>query len=493
MRLRSFVCLLLVLALGVLFSGCDNTAPADPTDVTQVTEPTDSVATSDAAPDVSPTPSQPVATSDAVPGVSPTPSQADTGRETFASVNGYPLYLDDLEAAKSSILNQYAQTYAQFGMNFSDMLGGADGLMLELGIEADAFQQLVQVALTQAEADSRDIEITAEETQAEFDSQYVEFLAAQGWTEEDLSLYLDQQGQNLESFKASVKEYIANQLLAMEVQHAVAGEFDITDEQIEAYFVENESEYSISEQIRASHILVETREEAEQIVADLANGAEFAELARELSTDPGSGANGGDLNWFGRGAMVAPFEEAAFALEVGELSDIVETDYGFHVILLTDHQAASVPELTDVIDQVREDLEGELIYERAVEWYTGVLATAQFDIARPLLAAIIKQAEDIEAAIAILERAQAEGTSDDPYLPFVLGTFYGQQLTAAIDERDAEGLDAAQIAEIEARIAEYRTKALAALQAALENVGEDAGIQSKIDGIEAVTLDTEEP
>lgn len=497
MRLRSFICLLLVLALGILFSGCDNNAPTDPVDSTEVTTPPDTDSSTDVSvpePDTSTEVSVPGADSTAGPDVSTpsdtaTPVEVNLEREVCAYVNGYPIYVDDLDASKASIMNQYAQTYAQFGMNFSDMLVGADGRMLELGIEADAFQQLVQVALTQAEANLRGIVVTPEETQAEFDSQYAQFLAAQGWTEQDLSEYLELQGQDLNTFKQSVLGYIADQLLAMQVQHAVAGEVNITDDQVSAYFAENVDTYSTPERIRASHILVETREEAEQVMADLKDGADFAELASEVSTDPGSAAKGGDLDWFSRGAMVAPFEEAAFALQVGELSDIVETDYGFHIILLTDRQEASVPELADIFDQVRSDLESEIVYERAVEWYSGTLAAAEFDIKRPLLAAVIKQTEDIEAAIAILETAQAEGTSDDPYLPFILGTFYGQQLTAAIEERNAEGLDEVQIAEIDTRIEDLRAKALAALQAALDSVGEDEGIQAKIDGINAISPD----
>jgi peptidyl-prolyl cis-trans isomerase D len=92
------------------------------------------------------------------------------------------------------------------------------------------------------------------------------------------------------------------------------------------------------EQVWARHILVETEEEANSIYERIQNGEDFAELAKELSLDTGSGAVGGDLGWFGKGAMVAPFEEAAFSLEVGEVGEPVKSDFGYHIIQVLGHQ-----------------------------------------------------------------------------------------------------------------------------------------------------------
>ncbi|MFC2095738.1 hypothetical protein ACFLSW_04795 [Candidatus Bipolaricaulota bacterium] len=91
-----------------------------------------------------------------------------------------------------------------------------------------------------------------------------------------------------------------------------------------------------------------------------------------------------------------------------------------------------------------------------------------------------------------LERAQNEGTSDDPYLPFVLGTFYAQQLTAAIDEKAEAELNGDDITAIDARIDEYEASALAAFQLAQEAFSDDTGIQSRIDGIKTLVGDVEE-
>ena len=88
-------------------------------------------------------------------------------------------------------------------------------------------------------------------------------------------------------------------------------------------------------EVKASHILVEKRSEAERILEELKKGTDFSELAKKYSGCP-SKKRGGDLGWFGRGRMVPEFEKAAFSLKKGELSDIVKTQFGYHIIKVTD-------------------------------------------------------------------------------------------------------------------------------------------------------------
>lgn len=106
------------------------------------------------------------------------------------------------------------------------------------------------------------------------------------------------------------------------------------------------------EQVWARHILVEKEEEAKDIYERLKKGEDFAELAKELSKDTGSGANGGDLGWFGRGAMVPEFEKVAFSLEVGEISEPVQSQFGYHIIQVLGHQ--EVPLTSAQYDQKKE-------------------------------------------------------------------------------------------------------------------------------------------
>jgi parvulin-like peptidyl-prolyl isomerase len=124
------------------------------------------------------------------------------------------------------------------------------------------------------------------------------------------------------------------------------------------------------EQVLARHILVDTPEEAQEIYERLQAGADFAELARTRSKDTGSGANGGDLGWFGRGAMVGEFEDAAFSLEVGEISEPVQTEFGYHII-----QVIARQELPLTGTQYEQKKQGVL-----EDWLTEVRETATVTI-----------------------------------------------------------------------------------------------------------------
>lgn len=149
----------------------------------------------------------------------------------------------------------------------------------------------------------------------------------------------------------------------------------VTEEAIQAAYDEQYGTAEPETEYNASHILVETKEEADEIVAELEGGADFAELAKERSTGP-SGPNGGNLGWFGKGMMVAPFEEAVLGMEVGTVSAPVETQFGWHVIRLNETREAEVPTL----DQVRGGIV-ETLQQQAIETAIAEL-TETADVSR---------------------------------------------------------------------------------------------------------------
>lgn len=141
------------------------------------------------------------------------------------------------------------------------------------------------------------------------------------------------------------------------------------------FYNNNIAQYQTPEQIRASHILLNlagkdeaaVRTQAEALLQQAKSGADFAELAKKFSEDPGTRDKGGDLDYFGRGRMVPEFETAAFALEPGQVSDLVRTQYGFHIIKLADKKAA----VTRSFEEVRPQIEDQLKQQRAGEQLTA--------------------------------------------------------------------------------------------------------------------------
>jgi peptidyl-prolyl cis-trans isomerase D len=156
---------------------------------------------------------------------------------------------------------------------------------------------------------------------------------------------------------------------------ALRATVDVPPAEIERNYRENIEQYSTPEQVRASHILLKTegrdegevRTRAEEILKQVRGKADFAAVARKVSEDEGSAAQGGDLDYFGRGRMVPEFEEAAFALEPGQISDLVRSPFGFHIIRVADKRPATTRSLDEVRGQIAEELGYERAQQRADE------------------------------------------------------------------------------------------------------------------------------
>lgn len=160
----------------------------------------------------------------------------------------------------------------------------------------------------------------------------------------------------------SVKVALDNErrsLLASEVISRVA-DMAVTKEDIEKAYQDTYLTGAKGQEYNASHILVESKEEAEAIALQLRGGAEFAEMAREKSTGP-SGPNGGALGWFSAGMMVAPFQTAVESLKPGEVSGPVETQFGWHVIKLNETRIQEAPDLAEVRGEIEVKLQQEAV------------------------------------------------------------------------------------------------------------------------------------
>ena len=176
--------------------------------------------------------------------------------------------------------------------------------------------------------------------------------------EQMLTIY----GQSIDSVKQNIEKNL-------QVKKLLEPQIIITDEEIKDYFEENKESFNTEEQIKASHILVDSEEKAVEVKNKLNAGEDFAELAKEYSTDNSNKDNGGSLGFFGRGEMVPEFEDIAFSLEAGKTSEPVKTDFGYHIIKVEEKKEAKEAVLEENSKQVKNMIFEQRLPEAYNSWY----------------------------------------------------------------------------------------------------------------------------
>ena len=246
----------------------------------------------------------------------------------------------------------------------------------------------------------------------------------------------------------------------------------VTDDDLRKFYADNTARYSTPEERRASHVLVKVdkdssaadkakaRARAEELLAQARkNPAGFAELARKNSQDPGSAAQGGDLDFFGRGAMVKPFETAAFTLKQGEISDVFETDFGFHFLTVTAARGGQ----KKAFEEVRTEIEAELRkakakteWARVAEQFTNTVYE-QSDSLQPVVDKL-----KLEKKTATVQRTPAPGATGPLASGKLLDAVFGGETVA--NKRNTDAVEVASNQLVSARVVKHtpaRTLALA--------------------------------
>lgn len=244
----------------------------------------------------------------------------NTGDEdVIATVNGKAISKEEYDQAvayyKDYIEYQYGEgaweTEATKGLTYKDYY------------EDYVMDTMTYRLLLQDAAEKEGLIVSEEDIQHELDNFKLYF-------ENDAAYksYLDQ-GQITEEYiiEELKKDIMVNQYVTEKIEN-----LNPTDDELQRIF----DDLKMDTKVKASHILVDTEEEALKVIERVNKGEDFAELAKELSTDTGSGPKGGDLDYFTYTTMVQPFSEAAFAMEIGEVSQPVQSDFGYHIIKLTD-------------------------------------------------------------------------------------------------------------------------------------------------------------
>jgi len=269
--------------------------------------------------------------------------------EVAARVNGQPIPLRTVRLIVS-------QSAPQAGRG----AGAEDPYMYR-----QAMQQSIVRELLFQEAVKRKIKADDARVEQTYNEARVQFKDDKAW-----AAMLKQQGLDPQSFRNELRVHHTIQALLSQV--ASEAPAPATDQEAQAFYESHPAVFDTGERVKASHILVrvpegtagprkeELRKKAEGILSRVRAREDFATLAKESSEDPGSAQSGGDLGAFGRGQMVPPFEQAAFALKPGEVSGVVETPFGFHIIKVSER----IPARRLAFPEVKERLKMEMAQQK---------------------------------------------------------------------------------------------------------------------------------
>lgn len=225
--------------------------------------------------------------------------------------------------------------------------------------------QLIEEELLLQEASRQKVNVTAEAVTKEL-GLFMDQLKSQYPDIETMDKELKAANLTEATFKAFLQQYLTIQGLYEKTTEKLV----VIDADLSKYYDEHKAEFVEQESVQARHILVNTKEEAEKLLAQIKGGKDFAALAKEFSQDPGSKENGGELPRFGRGEMYEEFETAAFALSPGQLSDVVSTPAGFHIVRLEQ----KFPEKQLSFDEVKDQIKDMLLEERRAEAFDKIIA-----------------------------------------------------------------------------------------------------------------------
>jgi foldase protein PrsA len=246
--------------------------------------------------------------------------------ETVAKFNGEAISKDDL----------YSEMVDQYG--------------------AATIDKIIGDKIVAAEAKKQKINITNSILNKE-----VEKLKASYGGEEAFKQALESNNTTLAFLKQDLKNYLT-------IKQLLEPQIEITEEEMKTYFDENKDSFAEAEQIKASHILVPDEKTANEVKQKLNDGGDFAELAKDYSTDDSTKDSGGDLGYFAKGTMVSEFEDVAFRLAVDQVSKPVKTEFGYHIIKVEAKKKAKEANYNDSKEEIKETLVDQKIDSEYTTW-----------------------------------------------------------------------------------------------------------------------------
>ncbi|WP_243427874.1 peptidylprolyl isomerase [Alkaliphilus hydrothermalis] len=255
-------------------------------------------------------------------------TKSDTSKlegDVVAVVNGAEISKDQFNKNLALFKMDYVNQFGEEMLN-EDM---GSGMTLLETIKEQVMEKLVMEELLMQLAKENKIEVSDEEIQKSYD-EYLVYVKGN----EDFKTFADENGIDEDFIKGEIKK---DRSITAYQEHYIK-ELGMDEAQAKKYYDEN-PDFFINDEVKARHILVSDEELAKQLVNRIKAGESFEELAKEYSEDPGSKDKGGDLDYFPKGVMIAEFEEAAFSMEIGAVSEPVATMFGFHIIKVEDKRS----------------------------------------------------------------------------------------------------------------------------------------------------------
>ena len=305
-------------------------------------------------------------------------------RQTYyiAEVNKSGITSDQLQSTFLKAISQYDDA----------VLSSLDQSTI-VSFKKNILDQLIDYELLYQQAQKEKVKISNDETNLEIDKIKDNFSSPE---EFDEAL----KANNITLVR--LKEDIKRQLTINKVLEETRNQVSISDEELVEYYNENKESFFEPEQVHARHILVETEEEANNLLLQLKEGlTDFAELAKEKSIGP-SAPSGGDLGFFSRGQMVKEFEDAAFSLESGEISDVVQTQFGYHIIKCEEKKEEHSP----TFEEAKEKINNTLKSQRENEAISALISKLREE-------AVIVYNQDFDAEIESLKSSEEDSQTAD--------------------------------------------------------------------------------
>ena len=301
-----------------------------------------------------------------------TPAQANTANPSAAAqgaaaaqpeaVKPVPAQLPDV-LARVNGEDVTRKEFEEFVQNLEGRAGGPVPADQRDRVYRSVLDQLVGYKLLLQETKARKVAVP----DAEVDARIGE-IRKQFPSEDVFMQMLIQRKMTLDQVKADARQDMAISKL---IESEIASKIAVKPEQVQDFYAKNPDQFKQDERVRASHILIafpenadaaaktQAKTKAEQVLKDVKAGKDFAALAKQHSQDPGSAVNGGDLGFFQKGQMVGPFNDVAFSLAPGAISDLVETQFGYHIIKVAEKQPSRAVPLEEVRPQLEQFLQNQ--------------------------------------------------------------------------------------------------------------------------------------